>query len=96
MYFAAKEGSSAYIHSVPWEELNLCKCFDTESTKILSAFIFSFRHETYTRLSKTSVKIHAFEFFLAQNKVWHFLRLEIWIFAVYVPLEFIHTFPVVK
>lgn len=42
MYFVVKEGSSVDIYSVFWEELNFCKCFDIESMKILSVFIFLF------------------------------------------------------
>lgn len=56
MYFAVKEGSSAYIHSVPWEELNLCKCFDTESTKILSALFFHFDMKHIHDLAKHLLK----------------------------------------
>lgn len=42
MNFVVKEGSSVDIYSVFWEELNFCKCFDIESMKILSVFIFLF------------------------------------------------------
>lgn len=64
MYFVVKEGSSVYIYSVFWEELNFCKCFDIESMKILSVFIFLFWYEIYIWFSKIFVKIYVFEFFL--------------------------------